>query len=413
MKGLMKNLTLWLMGAVAMLVVVMGSGCSSPAGGGSASAGSGTISGTLINGENVPVEIHTLRNGQFVRLGLTMTDDNGRFSLTPSENLPYDYHKLVVDNMHTAVLIMDSTMDVNITAELPFEGFLKNIEIEGSEATAVLSDYYNNCMHHQDTIREMTNLMNANKDPELAQKYSSTLISHQIAADKEARAFINEVIAGGGDADATLGALEHLKTQMGWTEYEKALKATENSLGGGEFHKALKKNLVANRKTAPRTLPGGNNGGAADREQPTMGRRPNPGDIAADIVMNGINGEERKLSDLRGKVVLIDFWASWCGPCRRENPNVVRAYERYKDAGFEVFSVSLDSNQDRWEKAIAQDGLVWENHVSDLRGWNNAAAKAYGVTSIPFTLLIDQEGQVIATNLRGSRLFAQLEQLLN
>jgi thiol-disulfide isomerase/thioredoxin len=128
--------------------------------------------------------------------------------------------------------------------------------------------------------------------------------------------------------------------------------------------------------------------------------------------MNGLDGKARKLSDLKGKVVLIDFWASWCGPCRRENPNVVRAYQQYKSKGFEVFSVSLDKAKEPWEKAIEQDGLVWPNHVSDLAGWSNVAAAAYGVTAIPATFLIDQEGKVVATNLRGPALANKLNELL-
>ena len=125
------------------------------------------------------------------------------------------------------------------------------------------------------------------------------------------------------------------------------------------------------------------------------------GDMAPDIVMNDPNGQERKLSDLRGKVVLLDFWASWCGPCRRENPSVVRAYEKYKDRGFEVFSVSLDSDASRWKKAIEQDQLTWPNHVSDLAGWRNAASREYGISSIPHTMLIDRDGSILATHLRG------------
>lgn len=394
-----------------LLLAIWGAGCGTKEG--PQEDGGGIIRGKLINGEGVAVELRTLRDGQFVKIGQTVTDDQGVFVLDPIEPLPYDYHQLIVDNQHSGVVIMDSTMSIRYEAEVPPTGFLRNIKVTGSEPTAVLSSYFNECMHHQDTIRLMTQQMTGNSDPLLAQQYSNKLIQHQIQADKDARAFINEVLNEGKNADATLGALEHLKTQMGWSEYEKALKATDMSLGGGEFHKALKKNLVANRKANPRTLPGGNNGRASDDSRPVQVRRPSVGALAGDIVMADLNGQERKLSDLRGKVVLIDFWASWCGPCRRENPNVVRAYERYRDAGFEVFSVSLDSNADRWEKAIEKDGLVWENHVSDLRGWNNAAAKAYGVTSIPFTVLIDRNGEVVATNLRGSRLFTQLEQLLN
>jgi thiol-disulfide isomerase/thioredoxin len=119
-----------------------------------------------------------------------------------------------------------------------------------------------------------------------------------------------------------------------------------------------------------------------------------------------------KLSDLKGKVVLLDFWASWCGPCRKENPNVVRLYEKYKDKGFTVMSVSLDDNLQRWQQAIDADKLSWPYHVSDLKKWQCAAAKIYGVSGIPFTVLIDQQGNIVQTNLRGVQLEQALEKLL-
>ncbi len=133
---------------------------------------------------------------------------------------------------------------------------------------------------------------------------------------------------------------------------------------------------------------------------------------AKEIVMNDLKGNPIKLSNLRGKVVLVDFWASWCKPCRRDNPNVVKMYHEYKDKGFDIFSVSLDKSADKWAQAIAQDGLVWKSHVSDLKFWNNAAAKAWGVSSIPATFLLDKEGKVIAKNLRGAALEAKLKEVL-
>ena len=133
---------------------------------------------------------------------------------------------------------------------------------------------------------------------------------------------------------------------------------------------------------------------------------------APDISLPDPSGKNRKLSDLRGKVVLIDFWASWCGPCRRENPNVVRAYTKYKDKGFDIFSVSLDSDGGKWQAAIQQDNLTWKNHVSDLKGWQSAAAKQYGVTSIPHTILLGKDGKIVATHLRGGQLDAMLSELL-
>ena len=133
---------------------------------------------------------------------------------------------------------------------------------------------------------------------------------------------------------------------------------------------------------------------------------------APEIEQADTTGKMRKLSNLKGKYVLLDFWASWCGPCRRENPNVVRLYNKYKERGFDIFSVSLDQTRDRWVKAIQDDGLLWENHVSDLKYWSNEAARTYGVQSIPATILLDKEGNIIARNLRGPALEEKLAQLL-
>jgi thiol-disulfide isomerase/thioredoxin len=132
---------------------------------------------------------------------------------------------------------------------------------------------------------------------------------------------------------------------------------------------------------------------------------------APEIALKTPNGAELKLSDLRGKVVLIDFWASWCGPCRQENPNVVRLFKKYKNKGFTVFSVSLDEDIEAWKSAIAKDGLIWPNHVSDLKGWKTPLVSSYGFEAIPFTVLINQDGKVIGTNLRGTDLDQKLEEL--
>lgn len=136
-----------------------------------------------------------------------------------------------------------------------------------------------------------------------------------------------------------------------------------------------------------------------------------PGMEAPDIEMTDTQGNIRRLSDLRGKVVLIDFWASWCRPCRMENPNVVRLYRLYHYKGFEVFSVSLDNNRDAWLKAIEDDHLTWPNHVSDLRGWSSAAGRLYGIQSIPATVLLDRDGKVLARNLRGQELENKLKEI--
>lgn len=146
-------------------------------------------------------------------------------------------------------------------------------------------------------------------------------------------------------------------------------------------------------------------------ERETLLTKVEPGQFAPDISLNDTTGNPISLSSLKGKVVLVDFWASWCGPCRAENPNVVAAYQRFSSKGFTVFGVSLDSNRDKWAQAIKKDGLAW-THVSDLIGWDNAAAKQYGVMSIPANFLLDKEGKIIGSSLRGEDLVKKLEEVL-
>lgn len=136
------------------------------------------------------------------------------------------------------------------------------------------------------------------------------------------------------------------------------------------------------------------------------------GSTPPDIALNSPSGKTYELSELKGKVVLLDFWASWCRPCRINNPELVRIYKKYKDQGFTVYSVSLDRRAQAWQQAIIQDGLEWEYHVSDLKYWQSQPAKMYGVTGIPFTYLLDKQGKIAAINPRSPQLEQAVQRLL-
>ncbi len=201
-------------------------------------------------------------------------------------------------------------------------------------------------------------------------------------------------IAENSNSPALLPVLSTIDPNSEWLTYEAVAKQLENSLPGSQTIKSSFESyqVLKAQKESLEFLA--------------------PGQMAPDFEETMLDGKTTmKLSDLRGTVVLLDFWASWCGPCRRENPNVVALYEKYKDKGFTVMSVSLDKERSKWEDAIKQDQLSWPNHVSDLQGWSCEAAKQYKVSGIPFTVLIDKGGKIIDTKLRGDALQAELEKI--
>ena len=362
----------------------------------------GTISGNLTGVDvGASVILRSFKNGSLVKVAEGKTTENGDFFVTPEIPLERGYHQVIINKSWPVVLITDSTEAPNIQATIPAESrYLYGARIEGSKESSLLAEYYAVIMPLQDSLVEAQTAL---RSLSIEQKTEANKALKMLIAelDKTSLTFIKE----NEGHPATLAALEQLNIEKHSAAYKSVLKSLATSFSDSDYYVMLKKKYDAS--TTARTIP--------NQPPPKKSNRKNgqyaAGDEALDIVMADPEGNIRKLSDLRGKVVLLDFWASWCGPCRRENPAVVKAYEKYNSQGFEVFSVSLDSNADKWKKAIEKDGLVWPNHVCDLQGWKNAASREYGISSIPHALLVGRDGVIIETHLRGRALETELEKL--
>ena len=272
-----------------------------------------------------------------------------------------------------------------IGLELNRERLGKHPVVEGSPDTRVLYEMAEKSATYERKMDSLTRLYTASQGrqdfaevlPVIEQEYNKL----EQGRREELR---NLLLANAGSAAALL-LIEKLDITADFDVYDSVASAASRNNPSFKPAADLKQKVALERKLAA-------------------------GNPAPEISLPSPDGGEIKLSSLRGKVVLIDFWASWCGPCRRENPEVVRIYNRFRDKGFEVFGVSLDRDRDAWLNAIAKDGLVW-TQVSDLKYWQSQAALLYGVKSIPHTVLIDQEGKIIMRRLRGKALERKLEEI--
>ncbi|MFT4602703.1 MAG: thiol-disulfide isomerase/thioredoxin, partial [Arenicella sp.] len=337
--------------------------------------GTAVISGQFVGAESQKIQFGNQNMGGMNKpLMLIPTDKEGKFAF--KYELPFkDYYFLKFENGQMLNVILHGGDSIKIYGDTKNVQQLSNFI--GSEESEEMNQFlvqYGGLKKIEDSLRQVARL-----DPSKGTAVNAYYQPLAQAFFQKRDKFISNY-SGSAALIVAVNAIDQTKE---WANYEKVVTLLGRSFGESPTIKNLQAHVATIKKEKAAT---------AFLE---------PGNKVKDIVMNDTEGKPLKLSDLEGKVVLIDFWASWCRPCRAENPNVVKLYNHYGKEGFEVFSVSLDANLAAWKKAIADDGLIWPSHVSDLNKWNNAAAKSYGVKSIPYTVLIDREGKVIGTNLRG------------
>jgi thiol-disulfide isomerase/thioredoxin len=359
----------------------------------------GSISGKITGAEGKTVFLQRFVDNRAVLSDSATIASNGEFTLTPSEGLELNFYRLFLDNDRAFVFITDSTQA--LVLETTFADFDAQKKATGSPQTEQLFAFYASV---RPIVEKELELRDITRSTSASSEDKSQALSQSVELKREKREKCLAFIDQNANSPAVLAALEELNISQDVDAYKKVRDGLKGVFDHTTYYKMLNEQIMQfERQEQAKVNP---------TNQPRSNASYSEGMVAPEISMADPSGKTRSLSDLKGKVVLIDFWASWCGPCRRENPTVVNAYKRYKDKGFEIFSVSLDSDGAKWQQAIAKDGLTWANHVSDLKGWQNAAAQAYSVTSIPHTILLGKDGKIVGTHLRGAALEAKLAELL-
>lgn len=347
-----------------------------------------TISGTLTNAEGKEVSLVGFVNGQPDTLGSATLGADGNFEI-PINTGRLSFYNLTVEDNGAIVLAFDSTESPVISADVDYIN--KKYEVSGSKDSERIRDVFVSSVKYETkldstmkVLREATQNRETELRMDMSQSYNETR--------KEYRQFLLDFIDEDTTSVANFSILQRLDPKTDLDYFIKVRNGLEPRLKGNVFYDQLANNIA--------TLENKQKQSAAISE----------GQPAPEIALPNPEGETIALSSLEGNYVLIDFWASWCKPCRIENPNVVKLYNKYNKENFEIFGVSLDKDKAKWEKAIADDKLTWPQ-VSDLKFWNSAAAQLYNVRSIPFTVLVNPEGEIIETKLRGRALEQKLESI--
>ncbi len=352
-----------------------------------------TITAQIDGGGGKMLYLDKFASNQPVHVDSVMLDKKGKGEMKVVA-MPLDFYSLSFGSKDMLVLLLDSAESIQVEAKA--DSLQQPISVEGSMNTSLIHGFFKDAMAYDKERQALIDHLTANRGDSAAMQRFTELNTAFTAHAKD-------FVEAHPSSPAVLAAMSRLDPRTDLPLFEEVRDSLAKTIPHSDY-------FAGYRDQVDRMVQQAQAGQEQAEEQAKLDKLIPIGSMAPDFTQTTPEGTKLSLHDLRGQVVLIDFWASWCRPCRMEMPNVKKAYAIYHPKGLEILGVSLDKTKEAWTGAIKQDDLPWK-HVSDLAFWNNAAAQLYGVSSIPYSVLVDRDGKVIAKNLRGPELEAKLAEV--
>jgi thiol-disulfide isomerase/thioredoxin len=346
------------------------------------------LKGKLENSHGETIYLQQLSATGIKDVDTATVNDNGEFTMSAPVT-EVGFYRLKITDKNYATFIFNADEKVKITGDATNLG--TTYTVEGSPDSKLfwevnqvsVKNYYK-----RDSLQKVFQNFAASvkMDSIRLDSMSNELEKPFTVLVNEQNAYLKDFIEKHATSFASLAAIQQLPAEEFQDTYKKLDEALFKKYPNSAYIKSFHDSMAKQNQLAIGTL-------------------------APEISMNTPEGKLLLLSSLKGKIVLVDFWASWCGPCRMENPNVVNAYKKYASKGFDIYSVSLDKDVERWKQAIQKDGLIWKNHVCDFKYWQSPVVQLYNFNAIPTNVLIDKKGNILAKNLRGEELEKKLAEI--